>query len=381
MTQDFDALQHRARALPRRDPLIWHGRGAFDAGPHPSIEEIAALIDGRLKDAERDRIAGHLADCAECYEVFTDTVRFQQEEAEADAPVVVPFSRRKKRMSSPFGDRQRLGRVARQAAAVAAVLLVAVGGAWIYQRSQTPEMIVADLVAPLKGKIGSDDLHQWRRYRGEKIDASSKAAFRLGGLLVDLRASMRTGDRGSSEDLLRSIVLLMGAASFGNDEERAAAFTALADQAKNGADPRTLVDEVEALEGPFGEGGVYLTDEFDPSFLAFGKWAEAGRLSAVARSPAFFEDRDTWRFLDRLQKEEPDRLKSVAEQLDLIESPRPEGRTSAPRSTRASRRRSIRSSSATTSEPPRSARPPTARHQNAGLPSGQPLHVPGLGGH
>lgn len=303
---------------------IWHGRGAgepaVDAGPHPSIEEIAALIDGRLAEAERDRVAGHLADCAECYELFVETASFQQEEAEAaDDPVVVPFPGRKKRMS-PFGDSQRLGRVARLAAAVAAVLLVGVVGVRLYQGSQTPEMIVADLVEPLRGKVDAGDLYGWKTYRGPgDVSEFSKVSFVLGGSLVDLRVSMESGDRAKAQQLLDQLSTLMYELSR-PDTERATAYTRIAEQIKNGADPRTLVDEVEALEGPFGEGGIYLTDEFDPSFLAFGKWAEAGRLSAVARSPAFFEDRDTWRFLDRLREDEAARLEPVAEQLDLVES-------------------------------------------------------------
>lgn len=41
----------------------------------PDAETIAAFIDGRLKGAERTRIVEHLADCADCYFIFSESAR------------------------------------------------------------------------------------------------------------------------------------------------------------------------------------------------------------------------------------------------------------------------------------------------------------------
>jgi CHAT domain-containing protein len=47
----------------------------------PDLETIAAYVDGRLEAGARETVAAHLSTCEECYEVFTETVRFQGEVA------------------------------------------------------------------------------------------------------------------------------------------------------------------------------------------------------------------------------------------------------------------------------------------------------------
>lgn len=42
-------------------------------GPCPHCEEIAALVDGKLSDAERDLLMIHLAGCKECFQLYTLT--------------------------------------------------------------------------------------------------------------------------------------------------------------------------------------------------------------------------------------------------------------------------------------------------------------------
>ena len=46
-----------------------------DMGQCPSIEDIAALIDGKLKGSEKDKIMAHITDCPDCYEIFSQTSR------------------------------------------------------------------------------------------------------------------------------------------------------------------------------------------------------------------------------------------------------------------------------------------------------------------
>jgi hypothetical protein len=42
-------------------------------GQCPSIEDIAALIDGKLEDGEKNKIMAHITNCPDCYEIFSQT--------------------------------------------------------------------------------------------------------------------------------------------------------------------------------------------------------------------------------------------------------------------------------------------------------------------
>jgi len=44
-----------------------------DVGKCPSIEDIAALIDGKLEGSEKSNLMAHIADCPDCYEIFSQT--------------------------------------------------------------------------------------------------------------------------------------------------------------------------------------------------------------------------------------------------------------------------------------------------------------------
>lgn len=46
-----------------------------DVGQCPSIEDIAALIDGKLEGSEKDKIMAHITDCPDCFEIFSQTSR------------------------------------------------------------------------------------------------------------------------------------------------------------------------------------------------------------------------------------------------------------------------------------------------------------------
>src|SRR5262245_41502774 len=43
----------------------------------PDAETLAAFVEGRLRDGDRERLAGHVADCEACYFVFTEGARMQ----------------------------------------------------------------------------------------------------------------------------------------------------------------------------------------------------------------------------------------------------------------------------------------------------------------
>lgn len=49
---------------------------------HLSEEDIARLIDGRVSEAERKRMLDHMADCESCLSIYSETVKFLEEEGE-----------------------------------------------------------------------------------------------------------------------------------------------------------------------------------------------------------------------------------------------------------------------------------------------------------
>ncbi|MBK9240012.1 MAG: CHAT domain-containing protein [Acidobacteria bacterium] len=94
-------------------------------------ETLAALIDGRLEPRERAAVEAHLAECADCYEVWMDGVQLSATlgtPAPVQAPRPVGFS----------------ARAARAGAVAAAVALLALTAYTFWPRGQRPE--IASLV-------------------------------------------------------------------------------------------------------------------------------------------------------------------------------------------------------------------------------------------
>jgi tetratricopeptide (TPR) repeat protein len=102
-------------------------------GPHPDPGLIAARAEGRLGGAEAARIDEHLASCSDCYDTFSETVRFVLEEEPAD---VEP-----RRATGLAGIVRRPAFRLAAALAAAAALLIA-----LYLRGGPGEPLVAELV-------------------------------------------------------------------------------------------------------------------------------------------------------------------------------------------------------------------------------------------
>jgi hypothetical protein len=114
------------------------------------------------------------------------------------------------------------------------------------------------------------------------------SGFLLGVHLIDLHLTLASGDREKSLDVLARINgHLKNLALF--DEESKFYLRARGD-IDRGKPPSELAEEAARVETSLMESSEGLP------LLAFGKWTEAGRLSAMAKSPAFFEGRDNRRF-------------------------------------------------------------------------------------
>jgi hypothetical protein len=69
-------------------------------GNCPSDEELAAYIDGALDEGDAAQIAEHLVSCERCYEVYSETLRFQLDTEAATGAEVVPFPSYKQRRTA-----------------------------------------------------------------------------------------------------------------------------------------------------------------------------------------------------------------------------------------------------------------------------------------
>lgn len=187
------------RMMGMQEFVSSHGSG----GEHPELEELAALLDGRLPPEECARIRAHLVRCEDCRETYAEAVHVQEELAETSRGEVLPF---------PFEKEQRRGnqRLAPWLAAAAAVLIAAAG---LYRNFVSPpKIVVADLVEPLRDNPGlTAQLWQEQRYRSGNDEEThvTQRSFQSGVLLVDLRVSLEADDREKAAEVAGTMARLM----------------------------------------------------------------------------------------------------------------------------------------------------------------------------
>jgi hypothetical protein len=271
-------------------------------GTCPSLEEIAAFLQGRLGEERRARVETHLANCADCYEVFAEAALFQKMEEEevseperperAPAPRVIPFPER----------RLRSWRVP---ASIAAVLAIGLATVLFYERStRMPEMVSAQLVSPAVVEKGGEDRFwdQWasRGQAGDSGSSSNVPRLLLGAHLVDLGVHLARDDKEMAlNDLARINGTIQELGSLVPDEQ-VRAYRTLQAEIAGGKPPRELVQQ--AAEAEAGLTRAFPVNK--TPYLAFGKWVEAGRLSALAGSPEFFQAPESRKFLRALLRKE-----------------------------------------------------------------------------
>jgi len=279
----------------------------MNASAHPTPETLASFVDGRLPDEERRAMVAHLDACPDCYEVFAETVRFQGEE-EPRGHVLRPPRLAAKRW---------LGWAA-AAAAVAAVAIV-VPVLW---RAPEREMHLASgtLVAAIEvpeGAEGAGALWSgWpgggEAFAGEALAGAGlteeAVAFRTGVWLVDLRAAAEAREPGAAGTVLDELGGVLRAA--GLAEELEEPIREAREAAEGGG--------FEALEIAATEIEAAAEEHLDSFHLAFGMWAEAGRLAAAVGDRRFFRSPELVRF--RAEIEGRELVATVGESLAEIDS-------------------------------------------------------------
>jgi hypothetical protein len=266
------------------------------ADPCPTDEELAAYIDGGLSKAEKRRVEKHLAACADCFEIYSETARFLVDTSPASPEEVArerELAASGKVVRFPLAERVR---PAAQWLSIAALLLIGVGGGMYFQFLKPPPALTT-LTIPDQPASGF-----WTgpTYRGEgggeevKID---EAAFRMGVQLVNLQVSLRTGDGDAAEDGVARIFGLLKPQPFTDDLRNG--YTGITAALVKHQPPASLLPEASRLAGAAGDAGS-VREVFEPRSLDLGQWVEAGRLAALAHDPSFFRQGSVRSFLRHL---------------------------------------------------------------------------------
>jgi hypothetical protein len=98
--------------------------------PCPPDDRLASLIDGRAHATERAALLAHVSECADCYEVFTETARWQEAAESAGEPQPAPVA--------SLAEARRRRRVAPMWLAAAAAVVVALTAAVLIRPSSDP---------------------------------------------------------------------------------------------------------------------------------------------------------------------------------------------------------------------------------------------------
>jgi hypothetical protein len=277
---------------------------------HPELEELAALIDGRCRAAEAARIRAHLASCAECYEVFSETLHLQEELRKDEEPAgdVAPF---------PFKTRRKVWpRWA--AAAVAAAVVLGVGlGLW-RTMVRTPYLSAAQLAAPLAGQVADLGKSTWgERTRGGSSHGE-ESQFRTGVEILNLQVALRSGDRVSADSAAAAIYGSLDTIGFLEPQFKNF-YKRLRLDLDNGKKPQDLSAEA-AIEAD----SLHRSPSMEGTEFELGMWAAAGRLSAIRQMPSFFRDKQAKYLLAKLQSDKdadhPDEVVKALESIDAARS-------------------------------------------------------------
>lgn len=262
-------------------------------GGCPPAETLAAYIDGVLDPVEAERVTAHLADCEDCYAVYSDSVRFLLEAGpEEGKGTVVPFPRP---LSKPH--RRPWPQPWLQ---IAALLLVGVGTGVYFQLFYTPPQLkTAEVAAPIPNRpeVFNDTTGLWTGpvFRGGEGEAEvdvDEAAFRTGVQLVNLQVSLQAGKKDEAQNAVAAILGLLESGILTEDLEKK--YEGLTGSLEDAGRPSSsFLTEASKLAEETRE--VFETDSLD-----LGQWVEAARLAAATGNATFFQQGKTRSFLRRL---------------------------------------------------------------------------------
>ncbi|HUQ81759.1 MAG TPA: hypothetical protein VM076_11495 [Gemmatimonadaceae bacterium] len=262
----------------------------MDVSDELDLDLIAALIDGRLSGAERERAVKQLSESEAAFEVYADALRVRPDLEIPDAKVI-PISRPQGRPGLPW---RAIGSLA-----AAAVVLIAVVPSFIARRdaaafdAPSSEITMALARRPdISTRLGADwDSRGWSVTRGEYASlVDTTVAFRLGVRAVDLSVAISLGDTDRASRLTSEIVESLNRVQL--SELAKAEYVDLRTQLQPGERGAAQLTERAA------HAERTLDTLMDSYWFRFGRWVAAGELAASTQTPEFFTEPRTARFLN-----------------------------------------------------------------------------------
>jgi hypothetical protein len=253
------------------------------------LDLIAALIDGRLSGAERERAIKQLSESEAAFEVYADALRVRPDLEIPDAKVI-PISRPKGRPGLPW---RSIGSLA-----AAAVVLIAVVPSFIARRNAaafdapSSEITMAFARRPdVATRLGADwDSRGWSVTRGEPARlVDTTTAFRLGVRAVDLNVALASGDIARASRLTSEIVQSLDRVQL--SEPAKAEYVELRDHMGRAETGTQLTERAAHAERT-------LDALMDSYWFRLGRWVAAGELAAGTQTKEFFTEPRTARFLN-----------------------------------------------------------------------------------
>ena len=252
----------------------------------PSEEDLAAFIDNTIDYVERDRIAGHLSSCNDCYEVFSVATELQEEapvELQEEAPV-----------ESWFSVKSIIFRyVPYSFAAAAAAFLIMI---YIFRDISVDKLsFVGDRVAVLAEDVDKESIPYLFRqgpadlYGFADMSSGEGSAFMTGVYLADLELALLLDDKASALRLLSELVVLLKAAK-GTDES-ITLYKNMEIEIGKGASLKQFTGRAEKTVPGVEE----------PLYVRFGQWCEGGRIAAIERKSKFYFTDDVGTFIKEFE--------------------------------------------------------------------------------
>ena len=245
----------------------------------PSLEDVAAFLDGKLNDRDRDAIMGHVSSCNDCHDLFTEVINIQEE------PSKVSWLN-PKFLISKF--------VPYSLAAAAAILAMFY---LLREYSIDGLSFVNDRVAILTEDTGRAYLPDMNResavysYGFADVTTPKNTSFRIGICLADIKIAVMVKNEKSISGLLRNIVVLL-------KNMKVSDKTLLFYE-----ETTKTIEEEGTLRRLMGMDAMIFREVDEPHFVWFGQWCEGGRIAAVKGTERFYDIDDIRVFMRILKKE------------------------------------------------------------------------------
>lgn len=275
----------------------------------PPLEEISAFINHQLSQGRRGFITEHLATCAECYQLYSQTTRTQESLAKH-----LLIQKVQKFINWFKPSEKKFWQYTVPLVATSAFALFY----WAQSISPVPHSSTTESVQLLTVEnVPSSLLKLAFEHESSSLAFSNQYALRqeavkLGITLIDLELALAANDEESSLENLRIVTQIL--ARFVTDRSLIETIEIAARQIEEENDFKKLPGISSQIE-------LTLKNRPENDFLEFGKWLESGRLAALTNNLNFFEKQDGVYFQNHFDRQSmPPRVLEILNQVASLKT-------------------------------------------------------------